>query len=46
MGNTAHAEDLQYLLYIKNDDHLKFPLSDMLTSERLIRLWTNFIKYM
>lgn len=45
MGNAGHAEDLGYLIIVKNDDEINNPYSDNLTSHRMIKLWTNFIKY-
>ncbi|XP_030751749.1 uncharacterized protein LOC115879197 [Sitophilus oryzae] len=46
-----HAEDTKYLWKrvgkdYSNDDLSKYPASDVLAHNRLISLWTNFVKYL
>ncbi|XP_030752243.1 venom carboxylesterase-6-like isoform X2 [Sitophilus oryzae] len=45
---VAHGEETKYLWKQVgyNDDLSKFPASDVLTYNRLISLWTNFVKYL
>nr|WCC58193.1 carboxylesterase [Pharsalia antennata] len=43
---VGHAEDLKYLWHIDRlDDGSLFPVGDRLTQRRLLKLWSNFVKY-
>uniref|UniRef100_A0AAR5PC15 Carboxylesterase type B domain-containing protein n=1 Tax=Dendroctonus ponderosae TaxID=77166 RepID=A0AAR5PC15_DENPD len=49
--SVDHAEDPRYLFKkvdssYSNADLSKFPTSDIVTHDRLIELWTNFVKYL
>nr|UUB32793.1 carboxylesterase COEA5 [Dendroctonus valens] len=49
--SVDHAEDPKYLFKkvdssYSNEDLSKFPQSDILTHDRLIELWVNFVKYL
>ncbi|KAG5865661.1 hypothetical protein JTB14_029200 [Gonioctena quinquepunctata] len=44
---VAHQEEVEYLFRTdRNKDLNKFPAEDILTHDRLVELWSQFIKYM
>lgn len=44
---VVHAEELAYIFFEKNTTNFdRFPEEDVLTSDRVMRMWTNFIKYL
>lgn len=50
LGRAGHGDELTYLLYLLttadiNDDMGKYDDETIATRNRLVRLWTNFIKY-
>ncbi|CAG9762947.1 unnamed protein product [Ceutorhynchus assimilis] len=47
--NVTHGEDLRYIWVSRgskssNEDLTKYPKSDQITSQRIIKMWTNFAK--
>ncbi|CAG9859837.1 unnamed protein product [Phyllotreta striolata] len=46
-GLVMHAEDLPYMWEQagKNSDLSKFPKADQLTMQRIVKMWTNFVKH-
>ncbi|XP_057659324.1 uncharacterized protein LOC130895791 [Diorhabda carinulata] len=44
---VAHMEELHYYwVFLNNDDLSIFPEEDQLALHRMVRLWTNFVKYL
>lgn len=45
-----HGEDIYYIWVHRgtngNQDLTKYPESDQVTSERLVTMWGNFVKYL
>lgn len=50
LGNVGHAEDLLYIIFSDRFENSKneelFPPSDIVTRRRLVKLLSNFMKYM
>lgn len=48
LGNVGHGEDLPYLIFYpgKKTDVRKYSVSDRFIQKRMIKLWTNFVKYL
>lgn len=50
LGRAGHADELAYLLFFStkpdiHDDTVNYSKETVLTRYRLLKLWTNFIKY-
>lgn len=44
---VVHAEELAYIFFEKDTPNFdKYPRQDVLISDRVIKMWTNFIKYL
>lgn len=44
---VVHAEELSYIFLEKETPTIEgFPKPDILTSDRVMKMWTNFIKYL
>lgn len=48
LGNVGHAEELRYI-YLRGENRVEeeklYPVNELLTRDRLARMWTNFVKY-
>lgn len=48
LNKVGHGEELPYLIFYpgRASDYPKYPESDKFIQKRLVKLWTNFVKYL